>query len=85
MPEISRFYGIRILMYFDEHNPPHFHAEYNSYNATFDMDGNITEGELPRTQKRLVKAWLELHSLEILQNWEAARLGEELTSIRGLK
>lgn len=39
MPVLSMFYGIIIRMYFDDHNPPHFHAEYQGYKAQFDMDG----------------------------------------------
>lgn len=47
MPEISRFYGIRVMMFFDEHNPPHFHVEYNEYNAVIRIaDLAITEGKL---------------------------------------
>ena len=43
MPTISMFFGILIRMYYDEHNPPHFHASYQGIQATFDMDGNILE------------------------------------------
>ena len=85
MPEISRFYGIRIYMYYDEHNPPHFHAKYDGEEALITMDGEIFSGTLPKSQYRLVKAWLELHRNEILENWEDAREGRELTSIRWLR
>lgn len=47
MPVISRFYGIAIVMYFNDHNPPHCHAKYSGYEAIFDFDGNVLEGELP--------------------------------------
>ncbi len=48
MPTISMFYGIIIRMYNNgEHNPPHFHAHYQGRVAVFDMEGNITEGEMP--------------------------------------
>jgi len=46
MPEISRFFGIIIRMFYDEHNPPHFHAEYRGEQAVFDLQGNITKGSL---------------------------------------
>lgn len=50
MPVLSMFYGIIIRMYFDDHNPPHFHAEYQGYKAQFDMDGNLLKGGLPKRQ-----------------------------------
>ena len=46
MPEISRIFGIIIRMYYDEHNPPHFHAEYQGNKAVFDFNGNMTKGDL---------------------------------------
>ena len=64
MPTISMFYGIIIRMYFapGEHNPPHFHAYYSEYRASFSIDSfDIINGEFPRKQKRLVQAWAELH------------------------
>lgn len=48
MPLLSMFYGIIIRMYFDDHNPPHFHASYQGSHATFSLDGELTEGDLPR-------------------------------------
>ena len=48
MPVISRFYGIVIAMYFNDHSPPHFHAKYSGYEALFDFEGNGIEGELTR-------------------------------------
>ena len=51
MPEISRFFGIIIRMFFDERNPPHVHAEYQGQKAVFDLNGNVTRGDLSsRTQ-----------------------------------
>ena len=44
MPEISRFFGIIIRMFFDEHNPPHIHAEYQGQKAVFDLNGNVARG-----------------------------------------
>ena len=72
-------------MYYDEHNPPHFHAKYDGEEALIMMDGNIFSGTLPQPQYRLVKAWLEIHRNEILEDWEDAREGRDLTSIRGLR
>ena len=72
MPEISRFLGIIILMYFDEHNPPHFHIQYNEYRATMDIQSlNITIGALPAKVRGLVEEWAEPHRDELLKMWEA--------------
>jgi len=60
MPEISRFFGIIVYMYFKDHLPPHFHAEYNGQEAQFSIEtGNIIVGDLPRKQTRLIQAWVE--------------------------
>ncbi|MBI4753366.1 DUF4160 domain-containing protein [Candidatus Desantisbacteria bacterium] len=71
MPEISRFLGIIISMYFDEHNPPHFHIQYNEYRASMDIKNlNITVGSLPAKVRGLVEEWAELHRDELLIMWE---------------
>ena len=70
MPEISRFEGIVITMYFNEHNPPHFHATYNGVEVQFDLnEGAFTKGALPSKQARLVLAWYELHKEELFDIW----------------
>lgn len=57
MPEISRFYGILIYMYYSDHFPSHFHAQYNDYEALMSIEsGEIINGELPKKQLRLVQA-----------------------------
>ena len=84
MPTISMFYGIIIRMYFapGEHNPPHFHAYYNEYKASFSLDSlEIVDGELPRKQKRLVQAWAELHIDELRADWALAANGEPVFKI----
>ena len=74
MPEISIFYGIRITMHWDEHDPPHFHVEYADYNASVDIvKSQIVRGALPGKQLKLVLAWCEIHKDELMQNWELAR------------
>ncbi len=71
MPEISRFYGIRITIYFDDHPPSHFHAEYGEYEAVFSIkDGEVINGKLPNTAKKLVKKWYGLQKENILKAWE---------------
>lgn len=84
MPTISMFYGIIIRMYFSpgEHNPPHFHAYYNEFKASFAIENlDIMEGSLPRKQQRLVQAWAELHIDELKADWELAMNGESVYKI----
>ena len=70
MPEISRYYGIIIYMYFKDHFPPHFHAVYNAFEAVMSIEsGEIMQGDLPKKQLRLVQAWTELHREELMLNF----------------
>lgn len=70
LPEICRFLGIVITMYFDEHNPPHFHVRYNEYRASLDIGTlNIIAGAIPAKVRGLVEEWAELHRDELLQMW----------------
>lgn len=70
MPEISRFYGIIIKMFFGDHFPPHFHAYYNDFEAFYSIEtGEIFHGEMPKPQHRLDQAWVELHREELNNNW----------------
>lgn len=71
MPEITRFLGIVILMYFDEHNPPHIHVKYNEYMATIDIRTlNIASGFLPARVRGLVTEWAEPNREELLRMWD---------------
>lgn len=85
MPLISRFLGIRIYMYFGDHNPPHFHAKYGEYEAEFDIHtlGVIT-GRLPRRVHMLVVEWALLHQEELWQNWELVNKGRPFNRIQPL-
>jgi hypothetical protein len=70
MPEISRFFGIIIKMFFKDHAPPHFHVEYGSYKAIIDISSQkMTEGSLPDKQLKLVQAWAIIHEQELLENF----------------
>jgi hypothetical protein len=70
MPEISRFFGIIIAMFAKDHVPPHFHAKYGEFKATFDIStGELLDGNLPRRAIRLVQDWAELHKEELIENW----------------
>ena len=85
MPEISLFRGIRITMYYSDHNPPHFHAEYAGHKCLVDvMSGCVMRGCLPSRQLKLVLAWNELHRDELMQNWELAKDAKALVSIAPL-
>jgi hypothetical protein len=70
MPELSRFYGVRITMNFVDHAPPHFHATYGDEEAQVEIaTGDIISGSLPRRAAALVKEWAELHRTELEHNW----------------
>ncbi len=85
MPIISRFFGIIIRMFYDEHNPPHFHAEYQDKKAMFDFMGNIIKGSLSsRTATKLVREWIDFHVAELETDWELAREGKEIEWIKPL-
>jgi len=72
MPEICRFLGIVITMYFDEHNPPHFHVRYNEYRASMEIQTlNVLSGSIPAKVRGLVEEWAELHWQELLEMWES--------------
>jgi hypothetical protein len=82
MPEISRFFGIIIRMFFDDHHPPHIHAEYQGRKAVFDFVGNVMRGDLgSRTATRLVREWIDMHVDELRSDWELAQAGRELKKI----
>ncbi len=86
MPEISRFYGIIIAMYYNEHNPPHFHVKYGDYKAEVDIRTlQILVGELPKRAKSLVLEWADEHREELIQDWDLAREMQVLKAIEPLK
>lgn len=85
MPVISRFYGILIAMYFNDHNPPHFHAKYSGYEALFSFDGDVLEGEIPGRAVRMVQDWISIHKSELEDNWQKARNGQPLDYIAPLE
>ena len=85
MPELCRFYGIVIRMYFDEHPPPHFHAVYQDAQAIIRLDTlDIVRGALPRRAHALVLEWALAHRDELRQNWERMEQGESLLPIAPL-
>ena len=85
MPEISRFYGIIIGMFFNEHNPPHFHVKYEEYKAEITIKDGIVTGKLPRRALNLVFEWLDLHRDDLLENWKRGENRERFIKIEPLK
>ena len=71
MPEICRFLGIVIRMFYSDHNPPHFHVVYGDYEAAFCIETlEVIEGKVPARVKGLVVEWATLHQKELMQNWK---------------
>ncbi len=85
MPELSRFYGIVIKMFFDEHPPPHFHAEYGDQKVVVDLNTlAVIAGKLPPRAMGLVIEWATLHQAELRDNWNRARNTQSLNKIAPL-
>jgi len=85
MPEISRFLGIIIAMFYKDHAPPHFHAKYGEYEIIVDVSAGVVSGEFPRRALSHVLEWYELHKDELLQDWNLAREGKPLKAIPPLE
>jgi len=86
MPEICRFLGIIIKMFYDDHNPPHFHAEYGDSLALVAIRNlSIFSGRLPPRVTGLVIEWATLHQQDLLTDWERAREHQELQLIPPLE
>ncbi len=85
MPEISRFLGIIIKMFYNEHAPPHFHAEYNEFKAEIFIETlEIKEGRLPKRVYSLVLEWATEHRSELISDWNLAREKKSLNKIEPL-
>ena len=68
----KQFYGITILIFFGDHNPPHFHARYGGHKAKYQLDGILLGGSLPRRADRLVREWADARQTELDMAWERA-------------
>jgi len=85
LPEISLFFGIRVTINYNDHVPPHFHAEYNGNKVLVDIiNCKVLKGYLPKRQLKLILAWTEIHKDELMQNWELARNQQPLYRIAPL-
>jgi hypothetical protein len=82
VPEISRFLGVVIAMFFKEHAPPHFHAKYGNFRAAFSIqDLRLIEGDLPQRVVSFVLEWAFQHREELMENWNRAERKEDLRKI----
>jgi hypothetical protein len=74
MPTISTFYGIIVQMFFDDHDPAHFHVRYAEYKAVVAIEAlAVIRGTLPRRAQQLVLEWAKIHQQELLEDWELCR------------
>jgi hypothetical protein len=86
MPAISRFFGIVVAMYYDDHAPPHFHVKYAEYRAKITIDTfEVIEGKLPRRVLGFVLEWASIFRGELGENWQRARAGLPLQPIEPLE
>ncbi|MEN0111524.1 MAG: DUF4160 domain-containing protein [Planctomycetota bacterium] len=77
-PEISRFLGVVVRMYYRDHAPPHFHASYGEYEVIIEIDSGVAEGRFPRRALSAVLDWHALHQQELRDNWDRARREEPI-------
>ena len=85
MPELSRFLGIVIAMFYQDHEPAHFHAVYGEYEIKVGIDDGVVTGQFPRRALRHVLEWYELHKAELAENWKAAKERQPLNPIPPLE
>jgi len=85
MPEICRFLGIVIGMFYRDHPPPHFHATYGEYEITVDIETGVVHGDFPKRALRLVLEWLDLHKEELLEDWRLVEARRPLQKIAPLE
>lgn len=85
VPEISRFLGIVITMFYNDHEPPHFHARYGAREAKVHIADGTSTGDMPPRVLALVLEWYTLHRAELRENWERARARKPLARIAPLE
>jgi len=81
MPTVSRFYGIVVYMNYNEHAPAHFHARYQGEEVSVEIESGLVEGKMPRRALKLILEWYELHTEELLRDWELAQARQTLEPI----
>jgi hypothetical protein len=86
VPRISEFYGIVISMYYRDHAPPHFHAQYGEFEAVFGIDPvRVIDGRIPRRARGFVVEWATIHQEELRQSWARAQRREQPDRIAPLE
>jgi len=85
MPEISRFLGIIIAIFYQDHVPPHFHAKYGEFEVTVGIESGVISGQFPRRALAHVLEWQSLHKEELLANWKLAEERKPLNQIAPLE
>ena len=86
MPEISRFFGIIIAVFYDDHNPPHFHARYAGNKVSIEIQTlKILEGKISPRALGLVIEWAVLHKIELMKDWDLAKSNQPPLEIEPLK
>jgi len=86
MPELSRFFGIVIGIFYREHGRPHFHAVYGEFEAVIDIEtGAVISGDFPKRALSLVSEWRSTHVSELQENWDLARQHQALRKIPPLE
>jgi len=85
VPEVSRFLGIVVGMFYQEHGVPHFHARYGEHQISMEVESGAIRGFFPPRALRHLSEWAEMHEEELLENWELARRGEPLKPIPPLE
>ena len=80
MPTLSMFYGIIVYMFSEKgerHRKPHIHCKYGEHEAVYALDGELLEGGMPPSKRKLIEAWMEIHKDELAANWELLSNGEQ--------
>lgn len=85
MPELARFLGIVIGMFYREHGVPHFHAVYGEHEISVEVESGAIHGQFPPRALKLVVEWKDLHKPELLDNWQLAKQGQPLKRIAPLE
>jgi hypothetical protein len=85
LPTIAYFLGISVRMFYNDHEPPHFHARYQGFRARILIaTGDVIDGRLPPSVARIAREWTAMHRSALLRNWAAARSDAPLERIGGL-
>jgi len=85
VPVLSRFLGITISMYWNDHLPPHYHARYGEYEIIIEIETGVVTGSFPKRSLRHVLEWHDRHQTELITNWELCRQRETIISIEPLE